>query len=232
VERERLTAELLASQEALQESRARLVEAADRERRRIAQDLHDGLQPTLVLLALDAQRLAFQPGTPAATAADATKLRERIDAAAGELRELVHAIMPAPLIELGLAAAARDLADRMPVPVDLDLRLDGALPRPIATTAYFVLAEGLANALRHAMPTSVAVRLSSHAALLTVEVTDDGVGGAAPGSGLGLRGLIDRVEAVGGRLVVDSPAGHGTRITAQLPCAITAAPARSLVTEP
>ncbi len=231
VERDRLTAELLASQKALQESRARLVEAADRERRRIAQDLHDGLQPTLVLLALEAQRLGGLPGTPPETAAAAIRLRERIDAAASELREVVHAVMPAPLIERGLAAAARDLADRMPIPVRLDLCVDGVLPRPIATTAYFVLAEGLANTIRHANATGVTMHLSSHEGLLTVEVTDDGVGGAAPGGGLGLRGLTDRVEAVGGWFFVDSPAGLGTRLTARLPCPITATTVRSLVTE-
>lgn len=218
VDHERLTAELLASREALRLSRARLVEAGDRERRRIAQSLHDGLQMKLVLLALEAQRLAGQPDASPGVAQAAITLRSRIDAAAGELRDLVHAVMPAPLIERGLAAAIADLVDRMPVPIRLDLGVNGSLPEQISSTAYFVVAETLANAVKHAHATSLSVRLASGHDELLIEVADDGVGGAAPGRGLGLRSLADRVDVLGGRLRVDSPAGHGTRIVAEVPC--------------
>jgi signal transduction histidine kinase len=176
VDRERLTAELLsaqgellASQDALRLSRARLAEAADAERRRIAQDLHDGLQAKLVLLAVEAQRIG------------ASGLRGRLDDAATELSELVYRVMPAALIEQGLGAAAQDLADRSPLPVQLEDQLGaGPLPDHVASTAYFVLAEGVTNALRHARASALAIRLRTSDGLLFVEVSDDGIGGAAP----------------------------------------------------
>lgn len=218
VDRQRLTAELLASQEALRLSRVRLIEAADSERRRIARNLHDGLQTKLVLLALEAQRLAGKPGVGPAAAAAATALRQRIDAAAAELRELVHAVMPAPLIERGLAAAAEDLADRTPLPTRLDIGVDGDLPDAVSATAYFVLAEGLGNAVKHAHASALGIRIAREMGMLLVEVRDDGVGGAAPGGGMGLRSLADRVDTLGGRLLVNSQAGLGTRLRAELPC--------------
>ena len=218
VDRERLIAELLASQEELRESRTRLVNAADAERRRIAQNLHDGLQTKLVLLALEAQQLAGKPGAGREVAGAAAALRGRIDAAAAELRELVHAVMPAPLIERGLAAAAEDLADRMPLPTQLDIGVDGALPGAVSATAYFVIAEGLANAVKHAQASKLSVGITRTEHTLLVEVRDDGTGGAAPGSGLGLRSLADRVDTLGGRLFVTSQAGLGTSLRAELPC--------------
>ena len=218
VDRERLIAELLASQEELRESRTRLVNAADAERRRIAQNLHDGLQTKLVLLALEAQQLAGKPGAGREVAGAAAALRGRIDAAAAELRGLVHAVMPAPLIERGLAAAAEDLADRMPLPTQLDIGVDGALPGAVSATAYFVIAEGLANAVKHAQASKLSVGITRTEDTLLVEVRDDGTGGAAPGSGLGLRSLADRVDTLGGRLFVTSQAGLGTSLRAELPC--------------
>lgn len=214
VDRERLTAELRAGENALRRSRARIVEAGDRERRRIARDLHDGLQVRLVLLALEAQQAAENGHGAAATA-----LRVGIDGAAGELRRLVHAVMPAALVERGLSAATEDLVDRLPVPTRLDLGVvDGALPPAVESTAYFVVAEGLANALKHAQATSLAVALDHADGRLRVEVRDDGVGGADPATGSGLRGLADRVDTLGGRLDVHSPPGQGTRLVAELPC--------------
>jgi signal transduction histidine kinase len=218
VDRERLTAELLASQDELRESRARLVHAADAERRRIAQNLHDGLQTRLVLLALEAQQLAATPGAGQEVAGAATVLRGRIDAAAAELRELVHAVMPAPLIEHGLAAAAEDLADRMPLPTQLDIGVEGNLPGAVSATAYFVIAEGLSNAIKHAHASKLAISITRTEDTLLVEVRDDGAGGAAPGPGLGLRSLADRVDTLGGRLSVTSHAGLGTSLRAELPC--------------
>jgi signal transduction histidine kinase len=219
-ERERLLAALLASQDALRNSRARLVEAADRERRRIARDLHDGIQVQLVLLALQAQQIANAPESVPATRAQATTLRVGIDAAAAELRRLVHDVMPSTLIERGLAAATEDLVDRMPIPTGLHLNIaDGLLPARIESTAYFVIAEGLVNALKHAAPRTLDVRVEHEDDRLVIEVADDGVGEATMNSGDGLRGLADRVDVVGGRFHVSSVPGVGTRLTAELPCA-------------
>ncbi|RBY82888.1 sensor histidine kinase [Geodermatophilus sp. TF02-6] len=219
VDRERLTAELRASQDALRLSRARIVEAGDRERRRIARDLHDGLQVRLVLLAMDAQQVAEGPGAPAGTREAAVALRVGIDAAAAELRRLVHAVMPAALIERGLAAATEDLVDRMPVPTRLDLgAIDDRLAPAVESTAYFVVAEGLTNALKHARARHLLVRLASTDGRLVVEVHDDGVGGASA-SGSGLHGVADRVDTLGGRLQVRSAVGGGTVLVAELPCA-------------
>lgn len=217
LDRERLTAELLASEEALRRSRERIVEAADRERRAIARNLHDGLQVRLVVLAIQAQELAARyPG--AADEAAATALRLGIDSAAAELRDLVHAVMPAALVERGLPAAAEDLVDRMPLPTLLHLSdIRRPLSKAVQSTAYFVMAESLANALKHSRADSLAVRLGQADDDLLVEVSDDGVGGARM-SGTGLRGLADRVDALGGRLTVHSPAGHGTRVVAEIPC--------------
>lgn len=214
----RLAADLRASERELRQSRAILVETGDRERLRIAQNLHDGLQAELVLLAVEAQRLAGLPGTPTETAEAATRLRARIDRAAADLRDLVHDVMPAPLIERGLVAATEDLVDRMPVAASLDATLDGPLPSLVQSTAYFLVAEALGNAVKHAEATKVAVRFTRVDTVLLVEVDDDGVGGARLGAGLGLRGIADRIAVLGGRLRLDSPAAGGTHIVAELPC--------------
>jgi signal transduction histidine kinase len=220
VERERLLTALLASQGALISSRARLVAAADRERRRIAGNLHDGLQVQLVLLALEAQQIANAAGSTDSTREHATALRKGIDSAAAELRRLVHEVMPSTLIERGLSAATEDLVDRMPVPTRLQLNVeDGAVPAWIESTAYFLVAEGLVNALKHSRAQSFAVRLEREDDLLLVEISDDGVGGASFEAGSGLRGLADRVDVVGGRLKLISAPGDGTRLMAELPCA-------------
>lgn len=219
VDRERLTVQLLASQRALRRSRARLLVAAEAERRRIARDLHDGLQVQLVLLAMQASALAHAEGAPPAVRTDANALREGIDGAAHELRGLVHAVMPSTLIEHGLSAAAEDLADRMPVPTTIELDLGSSELSPvIESAAYFVVAEGLTNALKHSGATACAVRVAATDGRLDIEVSDNGVGGAAPGHGTGLSGLGDRIDALGGRLRVDSPSGSGTRVHVELPC--------------
>lgn len=219
LERERLLARLLAQRHALIASRARIVAAADRERRRIARNLHDGMQVRLVLQALEAQRIAAAAG-PGALAGQAEALRRGLDATAAELRAFVHELMPPALIERGLCAAAEDLADRMPLPTALHADLDGAaLPPGVESTAYFLIAEGLANALKHARAGQLSVRIGRERDLLVVEVHDDGVGGAALDSGHGLRGLADRVHALGGVLRVDSAASCGTHLRAELPCA-------------
>ena len=218
VERERLTAELRASRRALLQSRERLVEAGDRERRRVARDLHDGLQVQLVLLALQAQQIASAPAD--AVPERATRLRVDIDAAAADLRALVSALVPAALIERGLAAAAEDLADRMPIPTEFEADIPGAaLGDLVEATTYFVLAEALANVVKHARASVARVRLVRHDDRLRLDVEDDGVGGASMDAGTGLRGLADRVEAIGGTISITSPRGHGTRVRAEVPCA-------------
>lgn len=219
VERERLTAELRASQTALLNSRARLVEAADRERGRIAQNLHDGLQVQLVILALGAQQVANTSGATPTTREQATTLRKGIDGAAADLRQLVHDVMPSTLIERGLSAAAEDLVDRMPVPTRLHLAItEEALPEDIKRTAYFIVAEGLTNALKHSQADAFTVRLKLDGARLLIEVHDNGIGGATLAGGRGLRGLADRAEVVGGELHIRSEPGTGTTLRSELPC--------------
>ncbi len=220
VEHERLLAQLRASQDALRSSRARLVAAADRERRRIAHDLHDGIQVQLVLLALQAQQIANAPESTLVTTGQATTLRVGIDAAAADLRRLVHEVMPSTLIERGLAAATEDLVDRMPIPTRLYLNItDGRLSERIESTAYFVIAEGLANVLKHAKAQKLNVRVERADDRLFIEIADDGNGRAALSSSNGLRGLADRVDVLGGRFRVNSEPGVGTRLSVELPCA-------------
>lgn len=218
VEQQRLEVELRANQMQLRLSRIRILQAANQERQKIAQDLHDGLQADLVLLALQAQQLAVQPGTPPATATAAVELRTRIDQAAAGLRNLVRSVMPAPLVERGLAEATEDLVDRIPVPTRLEFDVPQRLPTLVANTAYFIVAEALGNAVKHASASALTVRLAQLDHTLTLEVSDNGVGGARPTGGLGLRGLADRVDALGGRLRLESPAGQGTRVLVELPC--------------
>lgn len=217
MDRQRLTAALRLREQELRKSRLRLLEESDRERKRIARDLHDGLQAELVLLALHAQELSAMAIHPTVRTA-LPRLRERIDDAAGELRRLVHDIMPATLDGRGLAAAIEDLADRMPLPTHLEMAGDSDLPLTIERTAYFVVAEGLANVVKHSQARSCTVRVERSDHTLVVEVEDDGLGEAAFGTGTGLRGIDDRVDAIGGRLHVVSSPGIGTRIRAELPC--------------
>lgn len=218
LERERLTGELIASRDALRESRARIVEAGDRERRRIARDLHDGLQARLVTLAMKADRIACSPQARS-VADDAAEVRAGLEDASEMLRGLVQGVMPALLIERGLYAATEDLVDRMPIPTRLELSpADGTLPDPVLSTGYFVVAEALTNAIKHSKAHELAVRLERPDGVLRIEVSDDGVGGARLGSGWGLRGMADRVDVLGGRLVLDSPPGGGTVVLAEVPC--------------
>ncbi|MEJ2868966.1 ATP-binding protein [Actinomycetospora sp. OC33-EN08] len=215
VDRERLTARLLAEQEQLRESRTRLVEAGDRERRRLARDLHDRLQSRLVLLALRA-------GTSRPEAADLEAFRRDVDEVAAEVRLIVAGVMPALLIERGLAAAVEDMLARTPLRTDLEVGDDSGgvrLPPSVEGTAFHVVAEAITNTVKHAGATRLEVRLHRRASELRVSVHDDGCGGAAATGGTGLRGLADRVEALGGRLAVESPDGVGTTLVAEVPCA-------------
>jgi signal transduction histidine kinase len=220
LDNERLTADVRASRDELRASRARIVEATDGERRRIARDLHDGLQARLVLLAMCAHGVRTDPAASPAVRAQALELESGLQDANTELRELVQGVMPAALTERGLFAAVEDLVDRVPIPIDLELELDqgeASLPAVVESTGYFVTSEAVANAVKHSRARELTLRLAQRGGRLRIEVGDDGVGGARVCEGAGMRGMADRVDAVGGRLAVDSPPGAGTRLVAELP---------------
>jgi signal transduction histidine kinase len=218
LEQERLQAELKAHAEQLMGSRARLVEAGDTERRRLERNLHDGAQQRLVSLAI-ALRLAESriQDDPKAAEQMVASAREELMESLSELRELARGIHPA-VLDQGLAVALESLAARSPVPVSLAVELEDRLPGQVELAAYFVASEALANVGKYAQASTVAISVSRHDQLAVIEVADDGVGGADDGEGSGLRGLADRVEALGGHLRVVSPAGSGTVLTAEMPC--------------
>jgi signal transduction histidine kinase len=220
LENAQLQAETRAQLEQVKESRVRIVTAADEERRRIERDLHDGAQQRLAALALQLRsaqrRLGARESDPAVDALLDSAVAE-LQAANEELRELVRGVYPAILTEEGLAAALESIATRSPFPIELDVP-DCRFPAQVEATAYFVACEGLANIAKHAHASKASVFISRLNGLLTVEVADDGIGGAQPLDGSGLTGLADRVEALGGRLQVRSPAGEGTRVVAEIPC--------------
>jgi signal transduction histidine kinase len=144
--------------------------------------------------------------------------REALAVALDELRELTQGIRPAILVERGLAAALDDLSRRAALPVRVDAAIQERLTEQVESAAYFVASEALANAAKHAHANEVRLAASMHGDALVLEVADDGIGGAGAGGGSGLRGLADRVEALGGRLTVSSPPGRGTTLRAELPC--------------
>jgi signal transduction histidine kinase len=221
LENAQLQADMRAQLEQVKESRIRIVAAADEERRRIERDLHDGAQQRLAALALQlriAQRRLDSAERDQAVESLLDSAVAELQAANSELRELVRGVYPTLLTEDGLAAALESLAQRSPFPVELDV-LDERLPAQIEATAYFVACEGLANVTKHARASRASVSVTRQNALLAVEVADNGVGGAEPSESSGLSGLADRVEALGGRLRVDSPCGAGTRVLAEIPCA-------------
>jgi signal transduction histidine kinase len=203
--------------EALAASRARVIEAADAERRRVGRDLHDGAQQRLLAVSnlLRVARKKADGADPAAATLLA-RAEEELTAAHAELRELARGLHPVALAERGLPAAIESLATGASVPIELDVCSE-ELPDAVAAAAYFVVAECLANAGRYGQACNATVRVSRAAGELRIEVADDGVGGADPAKGTGLRGLADRVDVLGGRLEVDSPAGAGTRVTAVVP---------------
>jgi signal transduction histidine kinase len=207
LENARLQAELRAQLEEVRASRARIVSAGDAERRRLERDLHDGAQQRLlgVRLALQLARGRLADGGAVTDELLAEVDTEVVDALE-ELRVLARGIHRAILTEEGLAAALAALARRAPVPVELTV-CPQRLPAPVEATAYFVAAEALANVAKHANACRVAIEVTRRNGTLGVQVADDGVGGADPG-GAGLRGLRDRVEALDGRLEIESPSGE------------------------
>ncbi|MFC5141130.1 sensor histidine kinase [Actinomycetospora rhizophila] len=216
MENERLHAEVRHQLREVRASRARLVEAADAARRRVERDLHDGAQQRLVAVGL-ALRLARAGAPPAELDALLAEAADELGAALAELRELARGIYPPLLTDGGLGPALLSLAERAPLPVVLAAVPADRPPETVERTCYFVVSEALTNAAKHAGASKVEVGVVADGAGLRVEVVDDGVGGA-DADGSGLRGLADRVAALGGRLEVSSPAGRGTRVTASVPC--------------
>jgi signal transduction histidine kinase len=218
LENDRLQAELRARLEELKGSRARIIEAAQAERQRLERDLHDGAQQRLVALSLELGLLEerFEGESEAKTALDQT--RREVAESLRELRELARGIHPAVVTGHGLAAALKTLAARAPLPVRLTVDLHGRLPERQEVAAYYVVSESLTNVAKYARASSAAVEVRHTDGRLRVDIVDDGIGGADTRGGSGLRGLADRVEALGGRLRVWSPAGRGTRVEAEIPC--------------
>jgi signal transduction histidine kinase len=211
-------ADLQTSRDDLIASRARIVAAADDARRRLERDLHDGAQQQLVSLGLQVR------AAEASVRPEHRDLKERLSsilsgltAVSSELQQLSRGIHPAALSKGGLAPALKTLARRCSVPVTLDLSVDQRLPDPVEVAAYYVVAEALTNAAKHARASEVVVQATTDHAYLDLVIRDDGVGGAEPGNGSGLIGLKDRVEALGGQLAVSSPTGGGTSLTALVP---------------
>jgi signal transduction histidine kinase len=220
LENERLQAELRARLLELQASRARLVEATDAERRRIERDLHDGTQQRLVSIAMSLGLLETKlPAGATAVQPLVRETREALALALQELRELTHGINPPLLSERGLPAALDELCGRAALPAQLDLTIERRLPGQVESAAYFMVSEALANAAKHSHGREVRVLARHEGPILTVQVSDDGIGGATTAGGSGLRGLADRVDALGGRFTVSSPPGRGTTLRAELPCA-------------
>ena len=216
-----LTAQSVANALAQQEmraSRARIVRVGDEERRRLERNLHDGAQQRLVSASISLRLAAARlPEGADETRSLLTAATEELTHAIDELRVLARGIHPAVLTERGLGAALEVLADRTPLPVSIANELPTRLPAQIEAAAYYVVAESLTNIAKHANASIVEVRLSRADGHARVEVIDDGVGGADPSRGTGLRGLTDRVEALEGRLGVHSPDSGGTQVWAEIP---------------
>jgi len=216
LENERLRADLRARLDELRDSRARIVEVSDAERRRLERNLHDGAQQQLVALALQL-RLARAKTTDPESGILLDGALEQLDQALSELRELARGIHPAILSDRGLEAAVGSLAERQPLPTEVEFKVKRELEPSVGATAYFVIAEGLANVAKYAEATLVKVRVRERAGKLVVEVADDGCGGADASKGTGLHGLEERLRALDGTLKIESKPGKGTRLLAHIP---------------
>jgi signal transduction histidine kinase len=218
IQNAQLQVELKARLEEIRGSRVRILQAEQSERRRLERDLHDGAQQRLIALTLELGELGDRLNGD-------VELRTRIDAARqevtvslAELRDLAHGIHPAAVSDHGLAVALESVATRATVPVEVIGATQDRMPEPVELAAFFIVSEALTNVARHAGASSALVELERNPGALIVEVRDDGIGGASADNGSGLRGLADRVEALGGRLQVWSPQGRGTRLRAEIPC--------------
>jgi signal transduction histidine kinase len=202
----------------LARSRARLADAFEVERRRIERDLHDGAQQRLVALTMTLGLAKLERHNPEAAYTLVVQAGEQARGALTELRALIRGIHPPVLTELGLPAAVAELAEGCGLPLTITLDLPDRLPSTVESTAYFVIAEALTNATRHAEATRIWVTGAIAERTLTIEVRDDGIGGADPAAGTGLTGLADRVDVHGGTLTVSSPRGGPTVLRLELPC--------------
>jgi signal transduction histidine kinase len=217
-ENARLQAELAARLEEVKGSRIRVIEAGESERKRLERNLHDGAQQRLIALSLELKRLEKELGdSPARRRLD--EAQHEITRSLEELRAVARGLHPAVLTGHGLGVALEHVAARAPVPVRLSVELEGRLPEQVEIAAYYVVTESVTNIAKHAQATSATVDIACHGDEVIVEIVDDGVGGADSERGSGLRGLADRVEALGGRLRVWTPQGGGTRVQAEIPCA-------------
>jgi signal transduction histidine kinase len=219
LENARLQAELRARVEELRGSRARVIEAGQKERQRLERNLHDGAQQRLIALSLRLSLLEKRLPNEPATKQELDAARRELALSLDELRDVARGIHPAVLSGHGLAVAVESLSAHAPLPVRSTVDVEGRLSERVEVAAYYVVSESLTNIAKHAQATEARVSVERHDSRLVVEVVDDGVGGADTERGSGLRGLADRVEALGGRLRVWTPAGRGTRVRAEIPCA-------------
>ena len=202
--------------EVLSDQRARTVDASIEERRRLERDLHDGAQQRLVALSLELGMIEQTRSEPADREA-LQRLRAELSESLEELRAVSRGIYPAVLTGHGLSVALQSLVARAPCPLDLDVALGERLPEPLEVAAYYIVSESLTNIGKHSRATHATVRVAMTGDNLLVDVSDNGVGGADTENGTGLRGLADRVEALGGTLAISTPSTGGTRITARIP---------------
>jgi signal transduction histidine kinase len=211
-------AELGESLQEVHASRVRLIDSFDAERVRIERDLHDGAQQRLVSLGmtLGLMHLDIPAGSP--LSAQLTAAEEQLSTAHKELRSLIRGLNPPVLADHGLVAAVQDHAGRFPIPVTVDLRLPGRLPRQLETNVYYLINEAMTNIARHSGAKSAKVHGRYYSDVLVLEITDDGRGGADPSAGSGLTGLADRLTALEGRMRVSSPVGGPTLLHVEIPC--------------
>jgi signal transduction histidine kinase len=212
----RLRAAVRAQLAELESSRRRLVRTSTRERRRLERRLHEGAERRLLVLERALERARSNPTAPPAVRERLGRADEQLRATLAELRELAHGLHPQTLAERGLTGALGSLVEQSAVPVELSVSVD-RLPEEIEAAVYFLCSEALANIAKYASASSVGVSVAAGAGVVRVVVADDGVGGADPARGSGLRGLADRLDALGGSLTIESPPGTGTRLTAEAP---------------
>jgi len=221
IENERLQAEVRARLEEVRASRARILEAADAERRKLERDIHDGAQQRLAALALglrlarDRAAAIGDPGLVSGIEEASGQLKQALS----ELRQLAQGIHPAVLTRAGIGPALRSLAEVSPVPVDIVEAPGARYPEAVEAAVYFCVSEALANVTKHAHASHASIFVREQGDQLLVRISDDGVGGADPADGSGLVGMGDRIAVLGGRLELSSPAGRGTVISALIPCA-------------
>jgi signal transduction histidine kinase len=218
IEIARLRVELRRQLDEVEASRARIVSAGYEERRRLERDLHDGAQQRLISIGLALRHAQHElTGSPEKAGESIDGAVREIEIAAGELQELARGVRPAQL-DAGLTPALRELAARAPLPVQVTANGE-RFPHELEAAAYFIASEGLTNAVKHSGARQVAMRAERLNGTLAISISDDGIGGAAPNGGSGLRGLADRAAAHGGTLTIESEPDHGTVVTVELPCA-------------